>query len=367
MKLSRWYLAFAVPLAACGDLTGLITADPDAPANVTYQLIPSGDPNAPLAVLLSWDLPSSGRANAFNVYGRPSRNAGWNLRATTTSPSFHDVGVPELQYYVATRDFDGEEIAESEIVTIDLTSSRLPAPQGLASISLNGAVQLSWRPNAVSAGGATFDHYRVYSAPYDASRSVCTSNWSIEGSTVADGFFVGNLTNGITLCFAVSAVTRAGHESSWSSERIDTPRLDARNAFVYNSTARRDSSGFLFFEDASRRTGVVGSGARTDLDFIIERQSDGSLWFAPGRSGVTMMLYSTTPVADLTSVDRAPASGFSNAKIEAVPGFAYVFRVQKADGIHYAAARIAFRTNDYVVFDWAYQSGIGNAELNRTP
>jgi hypothetical protein len=91
------------------------------------------------------------------------------------------------------------------------------------------------------------------------------------------------------------------------------------------------------------------------------------MWFVPGRTGVTMMLYSTTPVADLSSIDRAATSGFTSNRYEAVPGYAYVFRVTKADGVHYAAIRVAFRTTDYVVFDWSYQSAPGNAELNRTP
>ena len=41
-----------------------------------------------------------------------------------------------------------------------------------------------------------------------------------------------------------------------------------------------------------------------------------------------------------------------------VAGYAYVFRLVKADGVHYAAARVAFVTSDYVVFDWAYQSAL---------
>src|SRR4051812_28657280 len=79
MKLSRLLLLAVAPVAACDAITGL-AADPDAPANVTYQLMPSGDPNAPLGVLLSWDLPRSGRAGSFNVYGRTTRGGGWNLR-----------------------------------------------------------------------------------------------------------------------------------------------------------------------------------------------------------------------------------------------------------------------------------------------
>ena len=126
----------------------------------------------------------------------------------------------------------------------------------------------------------------------------------------------------------------------------------------------RDS---CFSDDVTKKLGVVSSSTRTDLDFTIERHADGSLWFAPARSGVTMALYSTQPVADLTSIDRAPSTGFGNTTIEAVPGFAYVFRIVRADGVHFAGVRVAFRTADYVVFDWSYQTAPGNAELNRSP
>lgn len=365
MRLSRMMLAVFVPLAACDQLTNPLS-DPDAPTNLTYQLVPSGVPTAPAGVLLTWDVPRSGRAVSFNVYSRGSTARDWQLRATTTSPTFHDAGTPDAQYYVATRDADNNEIGQSAIITIDL-QTRLPAPQGLASISLNGAIQLAWSSNAVDASHGTFDHYRVYSTDYDGARGVCTANWVVEGSTVSDAFLAGNLVNGVSRCYAVSAVTRDGHESDWSAARLDTPRYDARNAFVYATAARSDSSGFLFLDETSRRLGVVAASARTDLDLTIERHSDGSLWFAPARSGVTMMLYSVKPVADLTSIDRAPSTGFASTTTEALAGFAYVFRVQKADGVHFAAIRVDFVTKDYVVFDWAYQSAPGNAELSRAP
>jgi hypothetical protein len=367
MRLPRLLLALAVlPLVACDELTG-ITPSADAPANLAYQLVPSGDPTNPLGVLLSWDVPTSGRANSFNVYGRPTTGSSWQLRATTTSPTFHDAGVPELQYYVATRADNGDELAQSKVITIDLQGSRLPAPLGLSSISLNGAIQLAWRSNAVDASHGTFDYYRVYSTPYDGSRGVCTANWVVEGSTVSDAFYSGNLSNGVSRCYSVSAISRDGHESDWSESRLDTPRADARNAFVYATATRRDSSGFLFSDSVTKKLGVVSTSTRTDLDFTIERHQDGSLWFAPARAGVTMALYSTQPVSDLTSIDRAPSTGFGNVTIEAVPGFAYVFRVVRADGVHFAGIRVDFRTTDYVVFDWSYQTAPGNAELSRSP
>jgi hypothetical protein len=50
-----------------------------------------------------------------------------------------------------------------------------------------------------------------------------------------------------------------------------------------------------------------------------------------------------------------------------VAGYAYVFRVTKVDGVHFAAARVAFVAPDYVVLDWSYQAGAGNSELNLIP
>lgn len=367
MRLFRPLLVLVAPLlVACDELTGL-TGGSDAPVNLSYQLVPSGDPSSPLGVLLSWSYPSSGRANSFNVYGRTGSGGQWILRATTTSPTFHDAGVPESQYYVATRSANGDEIAQSSVLTIDLRSSRLPAPLGLTSISLNGAVQLLWRSNAVDAAHGTFDYYRVYSTAYDGSRGVCTANWVVEGSTVSDGFYSGNLTNGVSHCYAVTAISIDGKESDWSESRLDTPRPDARNAFVYASATRRDSSGFVFLDDVTKKLGVVSTSTRTDLDFTVERHQDGSLWFSPARAGVTLALYSNKPVGDLTSIDRAPSTGFGAVTIEALPGFAYVFRITKADGVHFAGVRVAFRTSDYVVFDWSYQTAAGNPELNRSP
>jgi hypothetical protein len=315
--------------------------------------------------LLSWDPPSSGRAQTYDVFGR-NGGAQWGLRATTTSTTFHDAGTPQAQYYILARDTDGRELGHTDALTID-ARNRLPAPTGLASVSLNGAIQLHWNSNAYDASPTNFDMYRVYSTAYDATRGVCTTAWALEGTTVSDAFLSSNLPNGASRCFAVSALSRDGHESDWSASRLDTPRFDSRNAFVYSTATRPDSSGFLFSDPASSTLslGKVAASSRADLDFIVERHTDGSLWFTPGRAAVTAVLYSTSPVADLTSIDRAPASGFASVTIEAVPGYAYVFRVTKPDGVHYAAVRVAFVATDYVVFDWSYQSNPGNVELSR--
>ena len=366
MRLARTFVvvvALVGPLAAC-DLTDVTGIDPNAPSNLTYQLIPSGNPNAPLGIILSWDVPASGLAVSFDVYGRATTSDAWSLRATTTSPSFHDL-VPETQYYVVANDDQGSFLGQTSTITVDL-QSELPAPLGLHSISLNGAIQLAWSSNALDANRNAFDYYRVYSGAFDAAHSVCSS-WNLEGSTVSDAFLVANLTNGVTRCYAVSAVSRDGHESSWSSSTYDTPRYDARNVLVYAHDTRSDSSGFLFYDESGHTYGKVTAATQSPLDFTIERHADGTLWFTPARTDVLMATYGTSQIPDLTSIDRAPVNALANVTIEAVPGYGYVFSTRKTDGVHYGAARVAYVAADYVVFDWSYQSAVGNVELMRMP
>lgn len=358
--MKKLAMLLMVGLAACDIDGGLPPIDPDAPTNLTFQLAPSGDPNVPLGVLLSWDPPSNGRASVFDVYGRSG--GGWIRRATTTSYTFHDAGVPQQQYYVVAFDDNGQEMGRSETLVVDLTI-RLPAPQALTSTTLNHAVHLVWDDNAVESTVATFDHYRVYSSAYSAAKAVCEAPWYFEGSTVSDAFLVGNLPNGQTRCFAVSAISVEGHESTWSNPRLDTPRSDAKSALVFAAEFKPDSAAFIFNDETPKVLGVVGPSTRIDADFTVSRHADGTIWLAPARTGAAVRLFQATAIPDLSVVDRAPLSGYAATPIEALPGLGYVFQVQETDGVHYGVIRVQFVTKDFVVFDWAYQDGVGNPEL----
>ena len=361
--MKKLALLLLAGLAAC-DIEGGTgpRRDPDEPTNLTFQLLPSGDPNVPLGVILSWDPPTSGDAVVFDVYGRSS-GTGWIRRATTTSPTFHDVGIPQSQYYVVAFDETGEEMGRSATILVDL-SIRLPAPLGLTSTTLDHAIHLEWDDNAVSSTIATFDHYRVYSSAYSSAKATCEAPWYFEGSTVSDAFLVGNLANGQSRCFAVSAVSVDGHESTWSSARLDTPRSDARSALVYVAETKSDSAGFLFNDETPKVLGVVSPAARVDADFTLSRHTDGTVWLTPARAGSTVRLYQTTTVPDLTAIDRAPLTGYAATPLEVAPGMAYVFQLQETDGMHFGVIRVQFVTKDFIVFDWAYQDGPGNAELS---
>ncbi len=201
--------------------TGVLTIPP-VPQNLAYQLDPSGDPNRPSGILLGWTDVSPLPAG-YRVYSRTATTGAFGLRGETSSNTFHDNGVPDLQYYVTALDASGGESNASNTITVD-ERLRLPAPDTLNSISLNQAIHLQWTDNAALAD-TTFKWYRVYSASYDLNLGLCGADWVLEGTTVSNEFLATLLTNGVPRCYGVSAITHQGYESLWSPRRHDTPRL----------------------------------------------------------------------------------------------------------------------------------------------
>jgi hypothetical protein len=251
-------------------------------------------------------------------------------------------------------------------------------PATLSSTTLNRAIALTWSDNSYTADPPNFQNYRVFSTTYDLDNDVCGS-WRLEGTTVAPEFIVGALSNGVPRCFAVSAVSISGAESSMSPVRSDTPRPDARNVVLYPVQLRSDSSGFRFWDDDGNgqveegELGRLRDGAASDIDFFVDRDGSGSLFFNPVRAGTGVELYDDVPVADLTSVDVAPCisgptpgqcADYTTSPIEASPGFGYVFQTDGGDGfIRYGAVRVTHVGQTFLILDWSFQTDRGNPEL----
>lgn len=343
---------------------------PSTPANLTYQLEPSGDPNRPLGILLIWDDVTDANLASYRIYSRASTSGSFDLRGETTSNTFHDNGVPHLQYQVTAVDANGVESGSSNVITVD-ERLQLASPAWLNSISLNGAIHLAWDDTAYLAAPTRFKWYRIYSTDYNLDTGVCGTSWLLEGTTVAPEFLASALSNGVPRCFGVSAVSREGYESLWSPLRQDTPRPDARNTLVFAYDANQSQSGFRFWQDLNSdgvaqasELGLVQDGNLTSIDFWVYRDpTDSTLWLVPEFSGTQIRLYSNSPVADLTSIDFAPASGYSRNMIQAVPGYAYVFQIVEGSTLRYGALRVTHVGRNYLIFDWSFQTDVGNPEL----
>jgi hypothetical protein len=246
------------------------------------------------------------------------------------------------------------------------------APNALTSTSLDGAVALTWSDNAFIADPDIFDLYTVYSTSYDLDADLCGTNWDIEGTTVAPEFVVGDLTNGVPRCFAVTAVSIDAVESARSPLRNDTPRPDARNVAIFARQASTPGSGFRFWQDVNgdgsvqdAELGLVKAGTAPEADFTIERDAaTQALFITPNRPEVEIALYGNAPIEDLTSIDLAPNIGYAAGGLEALPGWGYVFEIAGGDGFfRYGAVRVTHVGRDLLILDWAYQTDPGNPEL----
>ena len=372
MRRTVRYSALLLALAAAACQETLFTNVPSTPDNLTYELEPSGDPNQPLGILLVWDGVLDADLASYRVYSRGSSSGTFALRGETTSNTFHDNGVPHLQYLVTAVNDNGHESDESNVITVD-EWLQLERPSTLFTISLNGAIHLEWADNAYTTNPNRFKWYRIYSATYDLDTGLCGTNWSLEGTTVAPEFLASALSNGSPRCYGVSAVSTEGYESLWSPLRQDTPRPDARNTLVFAFDENQAQSGFRFWQDLNAdgnqqasELGLVVNGNRTDIDFWVYRDpTDSTLWIQPEFTGTRMRLYDTSPVSDLTDIDFAPVAGYSSNMIQAVPGYGYVFEIVDGTTLHYGALRVTHVGRDYLIFDWSFQTDVGNPELIR--
>jgi hypothetical protein len=252
-------------------------------------------------------------------------------------------------------------------------------PADLFSTTLDRAIALDWTDNAYVSDPANFQNYRVFSTSYDLDNNQCGTSWRLEGTTVAPEFIVGALTNGVSRCFSVSAVSVNGSESDRSASKPDTPRPDARNQVVYAVQSRTDSSGFRFWDDdgdgvvEDGELGRVRAGTAGDIDFVVNRDGTGALFLAPVRVGTGVEFYSQTPVSDLSSIDVAPCFGagapaqcdrYTTTPIEAAPGFGYVFEMEASDALlRYGAVRVTHVGQTFLILDWSFQNDPGNPEL----
>ena len=334
------------------------------PQDLAYELDPSGSPGSPAGILLRWTPINSSALSSYRIYSASTVGGAFNLRAETTSPTFHDSGIPDVQYTVTAVDVNGNETANSNVVTID-SRLTLEAPTSLFSTSLNGAVELDWTDNAYLSDPAGFKWYRVYSASA-VSDSVCNTDWVLEGATVSPDFIVGALANGVPRCYAVSAIDTLGDESLWSPVRDDTPRPDARNVALFPVQANAASAGLEFWDGTANGFGLVVNGGSTSANFFVSQHADSTLWLVPvAASGTTMQQYGIGPVDDLTSVDFAPSSGYSSTSLQALPGDAYVFQVVNGSSVRYGAVRVTHVGHDFLILDWSFQTDAGNGELIR--
>src|SRR5260370_714328 len=122
-------------------------AHPRAPAGPAGPAGPSGAPAQPAGILLVWDDVISSQLQSYRVYSRATSTGAFGLRGETSSNTFHDNGVPHLEYYVTAVDVSGGETTGSNSVVVDQRLA-LQAPTNVSSVPLNRASHLALADHA---------------------------------------------------------------------------------------------------------------------------------------------------------------------------------------------------------------------------
>jgi hypothetical protein len=232
------------------------------------------------------------------------------------------------------------------------------APRGVASVTGDGSVRLSWLANTEG----DLAGYRVYESPC-ANGPSCPYNRI--GATAATQYMATGLTNGLTRYFAVSAVDAAGNESDLSYNDVpDTPR-PAGSTTLNNFVNGFAGAGWDF--SAFSRVAANDPGA----DIVYGNDGQTALMYATEMLVQTVpdTLYIPTDIQDagyatLDSVDVSPVgdnAGWSpTGTVELIPGHSYI--VWTWDN-YYAKFHVTGISATTVSIDWAYQTDQGNPQL----
>lgn len=218
-------------------------------------------------------------------------------------------------------------------------------PRGVNSITGDEEILLSWYPNAES----DLAGYRVY-------RSFSESGEYYRiASTPAVHFVDRDVSNGRTYYYAVSAYDVNGNESDLSYDVVfDTPRPEGRGVRLFDFNLVPSAAGYDF---ASFRTQHYQS-ANTDIYFEYHTPS-GGMFINVANAQTDIQDFGFTEALD--DVGYAPQDGWSPlGYVECIAGHTYVIWT---DDDHYAKIRIVTVNPEFVEFDWAYQTAIGNREL----
>ena len=203
------------------------------PDSLTYQL-QFGDVNSeiPAGIIVAWQVPDSSNITDFVVYGNLGTAAApaYSRFAIVTSNTYHDV-VVEPQYYVTSQDQYGDESNPSDTLTVNFADS-VQTPNDLAGEAFDGAAGLTWGTiSQTGFNGSRFEYYRVFSMNATVSGSTVTcdqTSLALEGTTVSNGFVITGLTDGVTMCYTVSAVSLSGLESQFAGPYVAvTPSASA--------------------------------------------------------------------------------------------------------------------------------------------
>lgn len=182
--------------------------------------------------------------------------------------------------------------------------------------------------------------------------------YELIGNTQDNYFIDLGAVNGVTYYYGISAYDLNGNESELSYEVVyDTPRPEGFNQSIFDYIQYPDNSGYSFADY------LVLPFDNDNTDFFFENYNGTFYLDVWADTDIQDM----GPTNDIYDISQAPLEGWvplnegENIKyVEAIEGHTYV--IWTWDN-HFAKIRLTLVTPQRIVFDWAYQTAVGNPEL----
>jgi len=221
------------------------------------------------------------------------------------------------------------------------------SPKGVYSITGDESIYIDWEANDES----DFKNYRIYRTldPEDG--------FTYLVSTTISQYTDLDVNNGTTYYYVITATDYSGNESEVSKVIYDTPRPEGYNYRLYSVGVDPNHSGFFFGGQEVVRY--------DDLDCDIYCAKSVNLFYLYATEGTDIQDFGYTNSLDDINVAPDTTIGWSElGHVEVILGHTYI--IWTWDN-HYAKLRVTDIYTDYIKFDWAYQTAVGNPELKVVP
>ena len=236
---------------------------------------------------------------------------------------------------------------EKKVYVVEPDTTPPSSPKGVYSITGDESIYIDWEANDES----DLKNYRIY-------RTLDPDNgFSYLVSTTISQHTDLDVNNGTTYYYIITATDYSGNESEVSKAIYDTPRPEGFNETLYDMAVSPNNSGFFF--DGQQ---VV---PWNDLDCDIYLDKVSGIFYLNATEGTDIQDFGYTD--DLDDINVAPDTSIGWSQlgyVEVILGHTYI--IWTWDN-HYAKLRITDIYTNYIRFDWAYQTAVGNPELKVVP
>jgi len=252
---------------------------------------------------------------------------------------------------------------EKKVYVVEPDTTPPSSPKGVYSITGDSAVYIYWEPNDEK----DFYTYRIFWAPeFDGNIPEPDGDFEFMATTKNSHYIDRDVKNGTTYYYRLTAVDYSGNESDSSNIIYDTPRPEG-HLRLYNNDVPPNQSG-LYFDN--KNGPILVSWNNSLCDLYLDEVSEVFYLNTTVKDDIPNDIQDFGYISDFDYINVAPDTNIGWSELSYVPvwlGHTYI--VWTWDN-HYAKLRATHVDTlyyEYVDFEWAYQTDIGNPELKVVP